>query len=68
MNFAIKFIIGRQLALNQQVTPQQATQDGLLSAVLKSPLGLILALALARGQRTNPPASLPGGGQQSTRK
>jgi hypothetical protein len=65
MNFALKFIIGRQLALNQGVTTQQATSDGLLAAVIRQPIGLLLSVFLARNQTstaTNPntTANVPG--------
>jgi hypothetical protein len=50
MNFAFSFIIGRQLAVNQGVSTQQATSDGLVSAMLRQPLGLVLALTMARNQ------------------
>jgi Bacterial Ig-like domain (group 3) len=57
MNFPMQFILGRQLALNQGVSTQQATSDGLITALLKQPMGLVLALFLARNQAAAAPAA-----------
>jgi Bacterial Ig-like domain (group 3) len=57
MNFPMQFILGRQLALNQGVSSQQATSDGLITALLKQPMGLVLALFLARNQAAAAPAA-----------
>jgi hypothetical protein len=54
MNF-LQFIIGRQLAINQGVGAQQATTDGLISMMLRQPLGLIFALFVAKNQAANQP-------------
>ena len=63
MNFALRFIIGRQLALSQGVSTQQATSDGLISALLRTPLGLVLAAVLARSQASAAaPSAVQGGG------
>jgi hypothetical protein len=50
MNFFVRFILARQLAINAGVSTQQATSDGLIGGLLKSPMGLVLASLLARKQ------------------
>lgn len=50
MNFAFSFILGRQVALSQGASAQQATSDGFFSAIVRQPLGLLMALFLARNQ------------------
>jgi hypothetical protein len=54
MNF-LQFIIGRQLAINQGVTTQQATTDGLITMIMKQPMGLVFALFMAKNQAANEP-------------
>jgi hypothetical protein len=68
MNFALKLFVGRQLALaNKNVTSSQATTDGLIGALIKSPLGLLLAAFLARGQeQAAEAAQTPGTGTGTT--
>lgn len=55
----LQFFIGQQLALNQGVSRSQATSDALASALVKSPLGMLLALFLARGQASRAKAQVP---------
>jgi hypothetical protein len=50
MNFFVRFILARQLALNAGVDTKQATSDGLIGGLLGSPMGLVLSALLARGQ------------------
>jgi hypothetical protein len=65
MNFAMSFIIGRQLAINQGAPASQATTDGLVTALMKQPIGMFLALFLARNQAPAA-APVPAGGTIGT--
>jgi hypothetical protein len=55
MNFVLRFVLARQLALNAGVSNQQATSDGLIGGLMKSPMGLVLSVFLARKQAAAAP-------------
>jgi hypothetical protein len=58
MNFVLRFVLARQLALNAGVSTQQATSDGLIGGMMSSPMGLILSTFLARNQAAAAPRAV----------